>query len=164
MSRPDITAVELRALFHYEPTTGIFTRRVAMGNAFPAGQQAGSRGARCYICMFVKGKSYLAHRLAWLYTMGAWPEGSVDHIDGVTDNNRIENLRDVPQSLNLQNQKRCHKNSKSGFLGVHRNGLGWAAHITTNKVKRHLGTFKTAELASEAYLAAKRTLHETNTL
>ena len=46
-----------------------------------------------------------AHRLAWFWVHGAWPVGVIDHIDGVTTNNAIANLRDVDHALNMQNLK-----------------------------------------------------------
>jgi len=38
----------------------------------------------------------------------------------------------------------------------------WTAYIVVNKVKQYLGSFKTGEDASAAYLAAKRERHEFN--
>ena len=48
-------------------------------------------------------ENYLAHRLAWFYVHGAWPDGEVDHIDGATDNNRLVNLRVVTRQQNRWN-------------------------------------------------------------
>lgn len=164
MSKPDITVDELRRLFTYDAKAGTFIRRIRMGSAYPAGQIAGSRGPRQYTSLGVNGKSYLAHRLAWLYMTGEWPSGHIDHIDGNTENNRFANLRDVSRELNLQNQKSCHKGNKSGYLGVFPNGRGWSAQITVAGDQRHLGTYPTPQRAHEVYLAAKRADHATCTI
>lgn len=164
MSKSDLTADELRRLLSYDPKTGVFTRRVRMGNAFPAGQRVGTPGARCYLVACVRGVSYLAHRLAWLYMTGAWPTGSVDHIDGDPRNNSFTNLRDVTHGLNLQNQRRKHINNQSGLLGVYPKGGKWAAQITTDGKQRCLGTFDAPQHAHAAYLAAKREAHSTCTM
>lgn len=66
----------------------------------------------------------------------------------------------------MQNQRRAHANSTSGFLGVHykaRNNK-WAAQIQVNKKRKHLGLFDTPEEAHAAYLKAKRELHDTCTI
>jgi hypothetical protein len=58
-----LTAEELRAQVHYEPSTGEFTWLVTKGPAV-AGMPAGCRGIRyCVIC--VNRKHQYAHRLAW---------------------------------------------------------------------------------------------------
>ena len=58
-----------------------------------------------YIQIRFDGKFYMAHRLAWLITNGAWPIEHIDHINGVHDDNCITNLREASHSLNLQNQR-----------------------------------------------------------
>lgn len=46
----------------------------------------------------------MAHRLAWLYVHGEWPQREIDHKDNVRHHNWIGNLRDVSHSVNMQNQ------------------------------------------------------------
>jgi len=68
-------------------------------------------------------KRYQLHHLIWLYHKGEFPEHKqLDHIDGNPNNNKIENLRDEPQSVNVKNAKRNKRNT-SGF-----NGVGWRAN------------------------------------
>ena len=59
-----------------------------------------------------RGKQYLVHRIAWLLQHGSWPVGDIDHIDGNPSNNKLENLRDVPHSVNLQNRKSAEAGNK----------------------------------------------------
>lgn len=70
-----------------------------------------SRPYSKYINIFIDGKGYRAHRLAWLYHYGEWPE-VVDHINGDTLDNSIKNLRSVDCASNSQNhnyKKRANK-------------------------------------------------------
>ncbi|XUG57626.1 HNH endonuclease [Bordetella pertussis] len=36
---------------------------------------------------------------------GAWPTQNIDHVNGDRSDNRIANLRDVPQAVNMQNRR-----------------------------------------------------------
>lgn len=80
----------------------------------------------------------------------------------VKDDNRISNLRNVPTALNCQNVVAARSNSKSKLLGVHRTKYSFIAQIAVNGKKIHIGSFKTAQEAHEAYLAAKIELHPGN--
>jgi len=78
--------------------------------------------------------------------------------------NRISNLRDVDQTQNIENQKKAHKNSKTGFLGVRLMRKSFTARIQCGSTTHHLGTFSTPEEAHEVYKEAKRKLHLGSTL
>lgn len=149
------------SLLAYDPATGIFTWKAARGCA-PNGSPAGTVTGHGYISIRVDGVCYLAHRLAWLLIHGEWPKGEVDHINGSRYDNRIENLRDVTRSLNQQNQTRAQSGNKTGALGVSKADAKdrFRARIFTNGKQHHLGTFKTVEEASHAYVTAKRQLHQ----
>jgi hypothetical protein len=70
-----------------------------------------------YITIRVIYKSYLAHRLAWLYVHGEWPENLIDHINNNRSDNRICNLRKATKTENNRNTLRGSKN-KSGVKSV----------------------------------------------
>lgn len=95
---------------------------------------------------------------------GRWPVGDIDHRDSNKLNNAFCNLREVTEHENLQNQRRAHRNNKSGLLGVSHQAQGYVARIYANGRKHYLGTFKTGEAAHSAYLDAKRRLHPGSTL
>jgi hypothetical protein len=162
----ELTVERLRELLHYDPYTGVFKHRSARA-WYAAGAIAGRSGNGRNCDVSVDGKRYAAHRLAWLYVYGKWPDQEIDHIDCNPRNNRISNLRDVSREINTQNQRVAHaNNTTSGLLGVSlnkRSGL-YRARIVVNKRAHSLGYFKTAELAHEAYVRAKRTMHKGNTL
>lgn len=126
-----------------------------------AGSLAGSYDADGYRHITIDKKNYFEHRLSWFYAKGEWPRGQVDHINCIRDDNRIENLRDVDPKTNRQNMRKPTAKNKSGFLGVSplREG-GWAAFITIDGKQKRLGAFSSPELASAAYVSAKRRLHE----
>src|SRR5205085_9675180 len=97
MAKADLTAQRLRELLHYDPQTGSFTRR-------SDGRVLGCKSKHLgYWIVGVSGGQYYAHRLAWFYTHGRWPEGHIDHINCDKTDNRLENLREVQQRINNQN-------------------------------------------------------------
>jgi hypothetical protein len=150
-----ITAERLRELRDYNPQTGQFFYKVKSG-CNRAGALCGSHHAQGYVQMNIERRTYLAHRLAWLYVTGNWPAKDVDHIDCDKKNNCLANLRDVSEVVNGHNRKGPNKNNRSsGLIGVKRNKDRWAAGITINRKPSHLGTYDTPEQAHAAYLQAK---------
>lgn len=110
----------------------------------------------------IDGTYYSAHRLAWFYMVGEWPDGEIDHINGEKSDNRFANFRDVPRSINQQNiRKSIGPNSENRLLGTSYNKRTgrWIAKIALNKKQYGLGYFDTMEEAHEVYLAAKRKMH-----
>lgn len=162
VKKRDITAEQVRALLHYEPETGEFWWRGTKGRA--SGKAGSIFNGRLHIG--IAGERFRAHRLAWLYVTGKMPRHVIDHKDGDPLNNRFDNLRDVARRVNQENQRRAKvTNVSSGLLGVQKNNSGkWQAVITAHGKRTCHGTFATPELAHEAYLTAKRRLHEGCTL
>jgi len=160
----ELTQDRLQQLFNYDPQTGAFTRRVKTCNSIPIDSPVGAEDRHGYRRVKIDRKSYFLHRLAWLYVYGVMPTLHIDHINGMVGDNRIANLREVTREMNLQNQRRAQRGTRSGLLGAYPNGRKWRAAIQTNGVYRTLGNFDTAEEAHAAYLAAKRTEHATCTI
>lgn len=160
MATEKITRERLSATLSYDPDTGAFVRKVTCANN-RAGTVAGGVNLKGYISIAIGRQRYLAHRLAWLYVHGKWPEGQIDHINLDRTDNRIQNLRDVSHATNQQNQARPHSHNKLGVMGVRRTATGaYAARITVNGKERYIGTYETPEAASAAYLKVKRELHD----
>lgn len=157
-----LTAERLRELVHYDPDTGIFTRKTDRGG-YKAGGIMGTVSHRGYKKICVDKVHYYCHRLAWLYVHGQMPK-VVDHINGDTGDNRIANLRNVSQAENLQNITRPSRNNTSGFLGVAKKRKKWTAAVSVNNKPVRVGVFDTKEEAYAAYVKAKRILHPMSTL
>ena len=161
----DITAEALRAALHYDPETGVFTwKRWARKTP---GDMAGWVARSGYVLIKMGGRRYMAHRLAWLYMRGTWPEFEIDHINGACADNRFANLRDVSTSVNQQNRRAAQSNSAVGRLGVARaqgGRRGFRAQIHVDGRQVFLGTFRSSQEAGAAYIAAKRELHAGCTL
>ena len=163
MAASDLTAARLRALLSYDCESGSFRWLRPRGKA-ASKPTAGSSDSGGYIKIGIAGHDYRAHRLAWLYVSGEWPKGQLDHMDGNPSNNAIANLRDVPQHVNQQNQRRPHADNAHGFMGVSRRKNCWLARINSNGVHHYLGVFRTAEAAHAAYLTAKRATQSGGTI
>jgi hypothetical protein len=161
MAVDHLTAARLRELIHYDPETGLFSRRVALrgGRVGPVGASPSKNG---YIYFSVANRPYLAHRLAWLYVYGEWPKNDTDHINCIRADNRIANLRDVERYVNNQNRAGVKSSNKvSGMTGVswHIHSQKWRARISLQGKEYRVGLYDTPQEASEAYLTAKRKLH-----
>lgn len=153
----ELTAEYLRSILDYNPDTGIFTRKVSTSSRAKVGDVAGSPDGHGYLQIMVQRRSYLAHRLAWLYMRGEWPKLNIDHINRNPSDNRISNLRDVTQKQNLQNAGKYSHNA-SGHPGVSwcKRNSKWQAYITHNQKQIHLGYFTDIEDAIAARKAAEK--------
>lgn len=160
MAKADLTAQHLREIFHYDPATGILTTTAKLYKR-AVGTQVGFAHNKGYVTLRLYGERYLAHRLIWLMVTGSWPKHGIDHINGIKSDNRFENLRDVPQTTNMQNLKKSVGKSASGLLGVAwaSRSKKWQAQISANGRHYHLGYHQTKEEAHAAYLSAKAVLH-----
>lgn len=148
-AKSNLSAARLRELLFYDECTGVFKWRVNRARSARAGDVAGTNG-RNYFYIGIDGKSYTAHRLAWLYVHGEHPVNEIDHIDRNKLNNRIANLRDVGRSENNQNIEALGCSLKRGR---------YVAQIVSNGKYYGLGSYATQKEATEAYLAAKRAVH-----
>ncbi len=153
-SRDDLY-FDVRKYFNYDPATGILTNKVYRGQRALAGKEAGTINSNGYRVVGLKGRLYKAHRLIWLYVHGKFPENEIDHINGITDDNRIVNLRDVTHLKNGCNL-RTPSNNTSGKCGVSwsKQSGKWKAAIQVDGSKIHLGFFDDINLAQQARKAA----------
>ena len=128
----ELTQARLRKLLHYEPTTGLFTRRVAAGSRGKAGSVAGAL-SHGYITICVDGKQYRAHRLAYLYMEGAWPPNMIDHRDTCPSNNVWTNLRPATRSENMLNSS-ARKTNKLGQKNISKTRYSYQVRVQRVKL------------------------------
>ena len=152
-----LTQEYLKYCMNYDYDTGLF-KWIFSSNQIQKGNIAGSLDDG-YIRIGFRGKQYRAHRLAWFYMFGVWPE-QIDHINGIRSDNRIINLRDVNNSENQRNRK-IGKSNTSGCIGVtfEKEKKLWRARINVNGKRVGLGRFKNK---LDAIIARKRAEKEFN--
>lgn len=156
-----LTQERLKELLEYTPETGLFTWVASPNRSIVKGTVAGT-SSRGYIRVKLDGKQYAAHRLAFLWMEGVLPAKEIDHKNGVRDDNRWDNLRQVSSSTNNRNRHRARSDSAIGIMGVRfdRRYGTYSSRITVDDKQIHLGTFLTSEEASQAYREAKKIYHE----
>jgi hypothetical protein len=143
----------LKSLLTYDGSSGVFTW-------IENGKQAGCNAPTGYILIGIDGSLYLAHRLAWLYVKGSWPEMRIDHKDQNKANNRISNLRQATVAQNTANSG-PRITSRSGFKGVcwDAKNSRWRATITVGGKQRSLGRHKRLEDAVAAYSTEAKAIY-----
>ena len=156
----DLTIERLHEALDFNQDTGVFTWKVNLSRKAKVGVIAGSLHPDGRWRIMLDRHKHQSHRLAWFYVNGEWPSMEIDHINGVSADNRIANLRLATRAINTQNIRSAQKNNKCGFLGVMAFKDKFHAKIRAKGRLIYLGVFKTAQEAHAAYLLAKRKLHE----
>ncbi len=136
-----LTQAELKEYFHYDPETGIFTMQKDWYKT-KQGDVVGVRHSEGYLYICFKRNYYYLHRLAFLYMAGYSPEHTVDHINGIREDNRWQNLRHASIMCQRQNTSRLNTN-RSGFKGVSWNTSQrkYFSQIIVNKKHYSLGVY-----------------------
>ena len=152
-----LTHDRLLSILSYCKESGNFVWLIRNGRAHP-GKIAGSVRKDGYVAILIDRKSYKAHRLAWFYVNGEWPNGRLDHEDNCQSNNRWGNLRPATHSQNMANRK-LNANSSTGHKGVSRHGGRYRAYVNKDGHRHYLGWFDTGEAAAAAAGAKALELH-----
>ena len=139
----------LKQLFTYDTVGGGLLWAVQTGSKNKVGNRFGYSTPSGYRKGMVKGISVREHRLVWIFWNGDIPEGlQIDHIDGNTYNNRIENLRLATHAENLANQTISKNKTSSKYKGVY---YQQNKYIFAMYGKTYIGMYKTEEEAARAY-------------
>lgn len=156
MSPQKLTQAELKEYLSYDPLTGLFTY-IKAKSGIHVGQVAGSINGHGYIIIKIRGQSYHAGRLAFLYMTGAFPKNLVDHIHKIRTDNRWAELQDITNQENCR-KKGMNKNNKSGVTGVRWNKKlnKWQVTLRVDGRNKHFGVFVELCDATLAIQKAKR--------
>ena len=166
--RDQLTAEVVRELLDYDPETGLFTWRPRDQKWFPSERScrswntkhagkpafATAQNSSGYLCGEFFDMQFAAHRVAFLYVNGRWPDDEVDHENRVCADNRSKNLREATRSQNQINRDLLPKNT-TGVAGV------WAKKDGSHAAflgRRYLGRFRTLEAATVARKQAEQDL------
>lgn len=159
-----IRSCDLFEYFKYEDS-GNLVRIKSTGNWCKLGEYAGFDRGNGYKSLKFNGKTYLLHRLILMYHNGDMPENyHIDHKNGNTFDNRIENLRKCKRFENYANRKKSKSHSMtSKFKGVHLEWVGngeknFKSCIKFNNKTYFLGRFKNELDAYKAYLVKAKEL------
>lgn len=158
--KPSIDEMDWSKMLEYRD--GKLYWKHTRGATAKAGDEAGyvdERGYRC-INLMLGGKlrKYRAHRIVVSMHGEVVANRQIDHINGNTLDNRIENLRFTTHSLNRLNHHAPSTKGASRFVGVHRNKRGtWVAQLMVNGRCVFSKTYKTELEAKRAYDVARAT-------
>lgn len=152
---PDLSI--LREMFAYDKMTGFITNRTSRTSR-KLGERSEHKMSTGHLQVYACGRLIFAHRVAWALHYGSEPIGYIDHINGIRDDNRIENLRLCSHTQNSQNRRSPVSNS-SGAKGVCKRRDKWRAYISVNRKRIYLGTFQSLESAKSALAIERKKLH-----
>ena len=152
-----LTQEYLHSLFYYKDGNLHWIKPMAK-NKIKENSIAGYKSKK-YVYVSINKKTYLLHRIIWLYHYGYLPN-EIDHIDGNKQNNNIDNLRDVLHLHNQYNQK-TNKRNTSGVKGVSfdKNRFTWVVRFNVNKKPIYFGRFNDLELAELVAIEARDKYH-----
>lgn len=150
-----VTRERLKQLMTYTPESGEFRWIKTRARGAMRGQVAGRIANTGYMVIGVDGALYTAHRLAFIYMTGDAPK-TIDHINRIKTDNRLENLRATNRQMNAMNMKK--KKSASAYKGVTPHGDRWRAKISFGGKTRHLGIFNAEIDAHAAYMHAAKSV------
>ena len=155
----ELTQERLKKLLTYDPNTGVFVCKVNRRRVAKKGDTCGFIRDNGYVVISLNDKEHRAHRLAWLYVYGYFPENGIDHINRNPSDNRIKNLREVSQSCNIRNTGNFSNNT-SGVKGVSfvNRENRWVAYIDIYRKRKTLGRYKSFDNAVCSRLAMEQCL------
>lgn len=157
LARPFAPSIEyLHSVF--EIKDGRLYNKVQRNSRVKIGKLSGSYSGR-YALVTLQGIPWQVSRVLFYMVHGYMPI-HVDHIDGDTKNNHIDNLRAATPRQNQANQKMTKANT-SGVKGVSwaSNYKKWYACIRYNGKNKNLGYFDSIDDAKEFIELAREMVH-----
>lgn len=148
----------LTEVLSYDPLTGIFRWRVRPNKCMKVGDVCVGHDTPGYTRFKLKGKTYSAHRVAWLFVHKRWPVDCIDHINGIRTDNRIENLRECTMAQNNANRTVRRRGGLKGAF-YSKKSKRWRSIISVRNERIYLGQFSSEQEAHEACADAARKHH-----
>ena len=146
----------LKWLFRYDSMTGkLYRIRRSSGKVLEQERETTYVGNHGYLVVSITdseglGRKFQVHQLIYFMHSGEEPLQLIDHINGITNDNRFSNLRLATESLNQRNAK-MQRNNTSGITGVFwdRTNEKWRAQACDISGKRkYLGVYEEKEEAA----------------
>lgn len=145
---------EMKRIFSYDPETGCLRWKENQQKRF-IGRVAGFITHHGYRRVNVGKTKLHAHQIIWLMHHGELPDCEIDHINGMRDDNRLENLRLANQQQNQQNSN-VRIDNVLGVKGVRLRPSGnYQARVKLSDGSRAVKTFRTLTEAV-SWLAMQR--------
>lgn len=133
-----LTKDYLNSIFEYKDGNLYYKERIGK---MLAGQKAGSLRQSGYVAIVVNKVPRYAHRLIFMMHYGYFPK-FIDHINGVKNDNRIENLREATKNQNAWNTTKTILNT-SGVKNVYwsKRDKKWNVRISANGTYKSFGNY-----------------------
>jgi hypothetical protein len=151
---------KLQSRFHelFDYDDGKLVRKVSIG-ASKAGSIVSYKEPNGYLRVRVDNKRYTVHQVVFCMQHGFIPK-MLDHINGIKDDNRIENLRVATSSQNGYNTKIKSSNT-TGVKNVQyiKHMDKYQVRLKINKQNTVIGHFKDLELAELVAIEARNKYH-----
>ena len=146
----------LQTIFDYKEGEFYYKKKYARN--IKIGKKVGSSLGGLYKRTKFNGSKHYLHRLIFLYHYGYLTE-EIDHIDGNSLNNKIENLRATNRFGNAKNRKLA-KNNSSGTKNVFLDHGKWRVGIKYNNKTLYFGSYENIELAELVAIEARNKYHK----
>lgn len=148
-----LTQSELKKWLTYDEKTGYFYWNKTY-NSIVSGRRTGYSPKNKYVKIKLKQQTYLAHRLAWLYVTGCFPDKQIDHENRIRSDNSWSNLR-----LATPTEQMANSVKRPSYKGTRKHGNRWQASIRINGKKVFLGSFSNEADAHLAYVNKSKELY-----
>lgn len=152
---------ELNELFFFDKNSGFLIWKNCPSNKNKNGKRAGCKLHNGYRRVKIGGEDYKEHRIIWIMHYNQQPKEFIDHINGIKDDNRIQNLREATNSQNVCNSRTGSRNN-TGVKGVYYNSKRkrYTASCCLNGESKFLGSFIDIVDAENAVKNYREILHK----